>query len=74
MRLPRIKYLDRLRPHIKRHVLVALDEVARPMTADEIDNVLKGILFHSQRRAVAERLAAFDIVAIVHRQDDPQSD
>ena len=73
MRLPRIKYLDRLRPHIKRHVLVALDEVARPMTADEIDNILKGTVFHSQRRAVSERLAAFDIIAIVHSRDDTES-
>jgi hypothetical protein len=73
MRLPRIKHLDGLRPFVKRHVLVALDEIARPMTADEIDNVLKGTLFHSQRRVVAERLAGFDIIAIVHRQDDTES-
>ena len=67
---PRVHGLNRLRPHIREQVLVALDDITRPMTADEIDNILKGVLFHSQRRIVAERLAQFDIVAIAYKQDE----
>ena len=70
----RIRFLDKLAPGTKKRILKALDIITRPMTREELDKALQPHLFKSQRRAAVEALANLDIIAIVYRNDDSESD
>ena len=74
MMFERIRFIDELHPRTRKHVLRALEIITRPLTREELDDALKGHMFHSRRREAVEALANLDIVAIVYRSDDTSRD
>lgn len=56
--------LASLSPDARSAALAALDEISRPMTAAEIADALHGHLSRRDRRAAAQALARFAIIAV----------
>lgn len=58
-------HLEALSPDAKAAALAALDFISRPLTSIEIQDMLIGILSRRDRRAVAQALQDYALVAII---------
>lgn len=56
--------LAALDPAARKAALTAPDEISRPLTPRELDDLLQPLLSRSLRRPVSRALASLDVIAI----------